>query len=52
MFARISITEPPFDHRCKGLATTGRKMINQYCAIWFDYHVQSLRQAANSAAAQ
>jgi endo-1,4-beta-xylanase len=34
----------------EGLAHDRDKMINQYRAIWFDYHVESLRLAAKSAA--
>ena len=30
----------------EGLAHERPKMINQYRAIWFDYHVESLRLAA------
>jgi hypothetical protein len=30
----------------EGLAQERTKMINQYRAIWFDYHTESLRLAA------
>lgn len=33
----------------EGLAHERSKMINQYRAIWFDYHVESLRRAAAEA---
>jgi endo-1,4-beta-xylanase len=36
----------------EGLAHDRAKMINQYRAIWFDYHVESLRLAAKPAGAQ
>ncbi len=36
----------------EGLAHDRTRMINQYRAIWFDYHVESLRLAAQGAAAK
>lgn len=36
----------------EGLAHERTKMINQYRSIWFDYHVESLRQAAQNRAPQ
>lgn len=36
----------------EGLAHDRAKMINQYRAIWFDYHVESLRLAAKTAGAE
>jgi len=36
----------------EGLAHDRAKMINQYRAIWFDYHVESLRLAAKGAAGE
>ena len=48
-----ALLEAGVDHtyfEIEKLAHDRAKMINQYRAIWFDYHVESLRLAAESAA--
>jgi enterochelin esterase-like enzyme len=50
-----ALLEAGVDHtylEIEGVAHERAKMVNQYRAIWFDYHVESLRLAAKRAAAE
>ena len=52
LYEAVADTYLPLLRMFEGLAHDRAKMINQYRAIWFDYHVESLRLAAAAAAAK